>query len=99
DELVLSRVRDLLNEMQLVGESLALGNEAGLDLRTLVNWLEYGFSRLQQAMPPLRQEHLLVTEVERGRHHPVRASILLGLADGSWPGPALDSPWFSDNQR
>ncbi|MCB1220837.1 MAG: PD-(D/E)XK nuclease family protein [Planctomycetales bacterium] len=99
DELVLSRVRDLLNEMQLVGEAMSVGNDEGLELRTLVNWLEYGFSRLQQAMPPLRQEHLLVTEVERGRHHPVRASILLGLADGSWPSPAVDSPWFSDSQR
>ncbi|MEZ5337414.1 MAG: PD-(D/E)XK nuclease family protein [bacterium] len=99
DALVLERVRALLTEMQLVGSALALGGEDGLELRTLVNWLEYGFGRLQQALPPLRQEHLLVTEVERGRHHPVAASILIGLADGNWPAPAVDSPWFSDLQR
>jgi ATP-dependent helicase/nuclease subunit B len=99
DALVRERVLDLLAEMELLGAGLPLRGERALELRDVINWLEYGFGRLQQAMPPLRQEQLLVTEVERGRHHPVRASILIGLADGNWPALATDSPWFSDRQR
>ncbi len=99
DALVASRVLELLTEMELLGNALPLRGAAAPEMREVLNWLEYGFSRLQQAMPPLRQEHLLVTEVDRGRHHPVRASILLGLADGSWPAQAQASPWFSDSQR
>ena len=99
DVLVHSRVLELLEEMELQGAGLAIGSDTGLEAGELVNWLEYGFGRLQQAMPPLRQDHLLVTEVDRGRHHPVRTSILLGMADGSWPATAVASPWFSDSQR
>ena len=98
---VLPALAGLLDEMVLLGGDLVLGiaGEGGLGRAQLCAWFEYGLSQLDCGLPPARQDCVLVTEIERGRHHPVRATLLLGLAEDSWPGTHGEQPLLSDYER
>lgn len=95
----LGRLAALWDELALLAGDLPLREAGGLGAAELCAWVEGGIGALSAGQPPPRLDSVLVTEIERGRHHPVRATLLLGLADGSWPPPAAESAYLSDAER
>jgi len=87
-----------LDEINSLAGDIPLGR-GGISAAELCTWFEYGLSALSLGQPPLNLDSVLVTEVERGRHHLVKATLLLGLAEDSWPPPAQETALFSDAER
>lgn len=90
---VLTEIAKTLDALVQVG-----GNETFSPLE-LCGWLEYSFEHLALAAPPPVLDAVLVTDIERGRHHPVKAVVLLGMAADTWPHPHKESPYLSDAER
>ena len=88
----------LCDELHNLAGDLALG-AGGISRGEFCTWLEYGLGSLSLGQPPLRLDSVLITEIERGRHHPVRATLLLGMAEDAWPPPAQETALFSDAER
>ncbi|MDQ3022885.1 MAG: hypothetical protein M3R04_00665, partial [bacterium] len=99
----LEQVVGLLDELvAVVGEqqlSLSESNTKYLTATELCLWVERGIGALSIGFPPPRLDRVLVTDIARGRHHEVAATLLLGLADDSWPLPLRQSAYFSDAER
>jgi len=92
------QLANLLDELVLLAGDIPVGT-AGINTSELCQWVEAGLAALSTGQPPARLDAVLVTDIERGRHHPVRATLLLGLAEGRWPQPSLESALFSDRER
>jgi ATP-dependent helicase/nuclease subunit B len=65
----------------------------------LCQWVEHGLAELSVGFPPPRLDSVLVTDIARGRHHEVAATLLLGLADDRWPPPPKPGAYISDSER
>jgi ATP-dependent helicase/nuclease subunit B len=61
--------------------------------------LDYGLGGLSAALAPPDQDSVLVTEIERGRHHAVHATFVLGLTQDNWPRAAQPGRGFSSDER
>jgi len=96
---VLGRLAALWDELALLAGDLPVRETGGISAGELCAWVESGLASLTAGQPPPRLNSVLVTEIERGRHHPVRATLLLGLADGNWPPPAAEGAFLSDSER
>lgn len=95
---VLAALAKLSDELVQLAGSTLLG-KGGMSRAEFCNWVEFGLAKLNLGQPPQRLDHVLVTEVERGRHHPVRATLLLGMADDLWPPASTESPYLADAER
>lgn len=97
---VLKPLAELLDELAALAGDMQLGplpHQLGVD--ELCRWLEHGTAELSVGFPPPRLDSVLVTDIERGRHPEVAATLLLGMADDAWPAPHRESGYFSDDER
>ncbi|MBN2083001.1 PD-(D/E)XK nuclease family protein [bacterium] len=92
------QLANLLDELVLLAGDIPVGT-GGSSPDELCQWLEAGLAALSIGQPPARLDAVLITDIERGRHHPVRATLLLGLAEGRWPQASLESVLLSDRER
>ena len=96
---VLPLLAELFDELAMLAGDVPLDAQAGLGRAELCAWLESGLAALSLGQPPAGLDSVLVTDIERGRHHPVRATLLLGLCDGSWPPAVAEDGLLSDAER
>jgi ATP-dependent helicase/nuclease subunit B len=90
---VLAAIAALLDELVLIAGEMALPPSE------LCAWLEAGLADLSVGYPPPALDCVLVTDIERGRQHEVKAALLLGLSEDLWPGAAGETAFFSDAER
>ena len=83
----------------LLEDFASIAGDAVLSAEELCRWLEFGLAELNLGYAPQRLDRVLVTDIERGRHHSVDATLLLGLAEDSWPPAAGEAPYLSDEER
>jgi ATP-dependent helicase/nuclease subunit B len=74
------------------GTRAAAGRITAEELSTL---LDYGLSGLSLGLIPPSQDSVLITEIERGRHHAVRATFVLGLTQDCWPRAVTSAQSFT----
>jgi len=95
---VLKELAGLFDELAALAGTQPVG-ASGVTAEELCGWVEYGLNQLSLGYPPPRLDCVLVTDVERGRHPAVRASLLLGLSADAWPVSQAEQPYFADNER
>ncbi|MCH7471444.1 PD-(D/E)XK nuclease family protein [bacterium] len=90
---VLQEIAGLLDELVLIA------GDSAMPKAEIVGWLEFGLARLSLGYPPPALDSVLLTDIQRGRHHPVMATLLIGMAEDAWPPAARESPYLSDEER
>ena len=75
-----------------------LGDEvvSGADF---VATIEYGLDLLDLAIAPPRADEVIVGDVERTRVLGCRATVVVGLSDGTFPRPAVEQSVLGDDER
>jgi len=98
---VLAELAALLDEMVLQAGDVLIGGDGPqcLSATELCAWLDFGLGQLSCGVAPAKLDSVMVTEIERGRHHPLRATLLLGLAEDAWPPARSETPYVSDRER
>jgi len=102
---VLQAVAGLFDELALVGQDITLAWEADeqssnlMTFSEFMRWLNFGLSELTLGYPPAVDDCVLLTGVERGRHPPVRATLILGLSEDEWPAMSPQTAFLSDAER
>jgi ATP-dependent helicase/nuclease subunit B len=102
---VLQAIAGLFDELALVGRDITLAWEADeqssnvMSFSEFLRWLNFGLSELSLGYPPAVDDCVLLTGVERGRHPPVRATLILGLSEDEWPSMSQQTAFLSDAER
>lgn len=88
-----SQLVSLLEELDA-----GLGDEpmTGRQFREVV---EAGLSEFSLGLTPPTLDQVLVGSIERSRHPPVRAAIVLGMCEGGFPARLRDDTIFGDAER
>ncbi|GMV96000.1 MAG: hypothetical protein AMXMBFR83_03690 [Phycisphaerae bacterium] len=76
----------------------ALGSEA-MKVREFQETLEAGLAEFSLGLAPATLDQVLVGAIERSRHPPVRAVILLGFDDRHFPMRRGEDPLLGDDER
>jgi ATP-dependent helicase/nuclease subunit B len=98
----LAQLALLVDQLVLLGGDCVIGDgevPGRIDAAEFCSWLDDGIEQLSMALPPPGADCVLVTDIVRGRHHGVRATILLGLADGTWPPAAPEGALVTEAER
>ncbi len=77
----------------------AVAGDLRLPAAELCAWLEAGLAALDTGFPPPLLDSVLVTQIDRGRHGQVEATLLLGLSEDQWPPSQGEAALFSDAER
>lgn len=76
----------------------ALGDEV-LEAAALADVLETGLATLRLGLVPPSLDQVIIGQVDRSRIPDVRAALVLGVAEGTFPRPPREDPVFDDTER
>lgn len=76
----------------------ALGDEQ-MTARQFRECVEAGLSEFTLALAPSTLDQVLVSEIERSRHPPVRAVFLLGMSEADFPARISEDDVLGDDER
>lgn len=85
--------------VELLGEFVrALGSE-NMGIREFQETIEAGLAEFTLGLAPATLDEVLVGAIERSRHPPVRAVLLLGFDDAHFPLRCGEDPLLGDDER
>lgn len=76
----------------------ALGDES-MNIREFQETIEAGLAEFNLGLAPATLDQVLIGAIERSRHPPVRAALLLGFDDAHYPMRRGEDPLLGDDER
>lgn len=84
---------------EFLREFAATFREDQLSPDDLVDVLETGLSAFTIGLAPPMVDQVLVGSIERSRHPPIKAAVILGFCEGNFPQAATEDPILGDAER
>lgn len=84
---------------EFLREFAATFQRDSLSADDLVDVLETGLGVFTIGLAPPMVDQVLVGSIERSRHPPIKAAVILGFSDGNFPQTAGEDPILGDAER